>query len=530
MAKQTPLPEQGQDVADPQSALHASQNSRHPGGLTGRRLGDYDLGELLGAGGMADVYRAYDRILMRDVAVKVLSSSLTEDGDYVDRFRAEARRVAGLSHPHLVPVYHAGEENVDGRRFLYLVMPLLHESLEDVLQRTGKLPPAEAVKLVLQIADGLDAAHRHGLVHRDVKPANILLDAERQALLADFGLAREVRGASRETTRQPWGTPEYMAPEQLHDTAVDQRADIYALAVVLYELMTGKRPFEGGSAYDIAARALNGPLNPPSTHDSAIPPALEGVVLKALAREPGDRYPSMAEFALALRQTGSQQPGNEVSFTAAATVLLPDHFWLPPQSVVYTNRRRSLRWLLAFGLAAAILVAGLAGVLSALQQRGQDPHDLSNARITGPVGLASPTSAINQLPVPTAQATMTPHARPTAAATATAKPISSLTIAPTPLVLTPDASNPKICTATQTIRNNTNSTIGWAWQQPSVGGFHFQINGGSSVGWPSATTNTPPGGQDTLKATADCKPQAVSSAVLVKDSLGGQYTFVMTLQ
>jgi serine/threonine-protein kinase len=540
MVKDTPSPEQGHDFATSQSTPHALHTARRLGSLTGRRLGDYDLGALLGAGGMADVYWAYDRILMRDVAVKVLSSSLSEDGGYVDRFRAEARRVAALRHPHLVPVYHAGEDSVDGRRFLYLVMPLLHESLEDVLQRNGALAPAEAVRLVLQVADGLDAAHRHGLVHRDVKPGNILLDAEGQAALADFGLAREVRRPPGVATQQPWGTPEYMAPEQFHNTSIDQRADIYALGVVLYELLTGKRPFEGGSAYDIAAQALSGLLAPPSRYDAAIPPALERAVLTALARDAGDRYPSMATFALALRQavslqSGTEDPGTDVHFTTAVTAPLPDHFWSSApsamQATMHAHRQRSLRWMLAFGLATTIAIASLVGVVSELQHQGQDPH---RTTATGPIGQASQTGVGSALPGQTPQvtlaATTTPHAQATTAATATASPTLPLTIAPTPLVLTPSAGNPKTCIATQTIRNTSASSVGWAWQQPSVGGFHFQVNGGPSVGWPNTITNTPPGGQDTLVATSDCKPQAVSYAVLVKDSLGGQYTFVMTLQ
>lgn len=558
MDMQTPPPEQGQGVALPQFASHLSPEPRHeaqatqrPHALTGQRLGDYDLGKCLGVGGMAEVYWAYDRILMRDVAVKVLSSSLAEDGTYVDRFRAEARRVAALRHPHLVPVYHAGEDSVNGQRFLYLVMPLLHESLEDVLQRSGRLSSAEAVRVVLHVADGLNAAHRHGLIHRDVKPGNILLDAEGQAALADFGLAREMQRPASVATQQPWGTPEYMAPEQFHNTDIDQRADIYALGVVLYELLTGKRPFEGGSAYDIAAQALTGELTPPSTYDVAIPPALERVVLTALAREPDGRFPTMAAFALALRQAqavslhpGAEDPGTEVLFTAAVTVSLPDHFWssahaaLPSamQLAVHRNRQRGLRWLLAFGVAATVVVTSLVGVVSALQHRGQDPHRPSTIQGTAPIGQASQTTiggpVPDRTPPATHAATNTPYAQSTAGArpTATPAPASRLSIAPTPLVLTPSAANSKTCIATQTIRNNTTSSVGWAWQPPTVGGFHFRVNGGPSVGWPNANTITPPGGQDTLVATAGCKPQAISYAILVKDSLGGQYTFVMTLQ
>ncbi|HEX6542012.1 MAG TPA: protein kinase [Ktedonobacterales bacterium] len=537
MARPTPPLESGQDVAAPRRARLVPQVTRQRGSLIGRRLGDYYLRELLGAGGMADVYRGYDLTLLRNVAVKVLAGPLTDDAEYVERFRAEARRVGALRHAHLVPVYHAGEETVDGQRLLYIVMPLLHESLDDVLEREGKLPPARAVKLVLQIANGLEAAHQHGLIHRDVKPGNILLDAEGQAFLADFGLAREVRLAGHKMTQQPWGTPEYMAPEQLQNGAIDQRADVYALGVVLYELLTGKRPFEGNSAYLVAAQTLKGPLKPPSTHESAITPALERVVLKALAREPDGRYPNMAEFALALRRASSHQPEQDTRFAAPVTMRLPELFWSSPHEEVRASRRRSLKWVLGSVAAATILVAGLGGTLSALRHPEQPTHPSSVPTVPPthpktPIVQVNPTSAGGFLPepslVPAPEATDTPSRQPSA--TETAGPTSTLTFAPTPLVLTPTASDPNKCAATQTITNNTGSTVGWAWQKPAVAGFHFVIDGGPSVGWPTTTTNTAPGARSTLNATADCKPQPVSYAILVKDSFGGQYTFVMTLQ
>lgn len=537
MAKHTPTPSGEQDMASGRSPRRVAHTTRQHGTFTERRLGSYHLRELLGFGGMADVYRAYDLILMRDVAVKVLASELAEDAAYVDRFRTEARRVAALSHPHLVPVYHAGEDTIDGQRLLYLVMPLLHESLEDVLQREGKLPSAEAVSLVLQIADGLQAAHEKGLIHRDVKPGNILLDAEGQALLADFGLAREVRRDAREITRQPWGTPEYMAPEQLQGGASDQRADIYALGVVLYELLAGKRPFDGTSAYGIAAQALNGPLKLPSAYESAVSPELDRVVLTALARERDGRYPSMAAFASALRQAVSQHAGKAGDFAAATTVPLPDHFWSSPHSVLRASRWRSLKWMLALALASAMLVVTLGLALPPVLRHWQDPHDPANALGQGPVAQASPTSAGSlllpdqtPLPTPTTVATNTPYARPVATATATAHAVSTLTIAPTPLVLTPSTTNPKTCIATQTITNNTGSSVTWAWQKPQVSGFHFVIDGKPSVGWPIGPYTTSPGTPSSLVVTADCKPAAVSSAILVTDSLGNQYTFIMTLQ
>ncbi|MGE5334738.1 MAG: serine/threonine-protein kinase [Nitrososphaerota archaeon] len=276
------------------------------GSLSGERVGDYQLGALLGVGGMAEVYRAEDLVLQREVAVKVLATQLADDADAVKRFRAEARRVGGISHPHLVPVYYAGEAEVRGKRLLYLVMPLLRESLRDLRQRAGKLPATEAAWLVLQVAEGLEAAHRSGIIHRDVKPGNVLLDAEGHPLLTDFGIARELcappsDGAATENGLVV-GTPGYMAPEQLCGDTVDQRADVYALGAVFYELLTGQRPFVGATPYDLAAHVLHMPLTPPSVLEPDIPPAVEQVVLTALARNPAQRYGSAAEFAQALRQ------------------------------------------------------------------------------------------------------------------------------------------------------------------------------------------------------------------------------------
>jgi len=272
--------------------------------LTGRSLDVYSLGELLGKGGMAEVYRALDRTLQREVAVKVLPASLANDPGYVQRFRDEARQVAALNQPHIVPVYTFGEE----QGLLFLVMPVLKESLRDRLDREKRLTPAEAVRIGVEIASALHAAHTHGLVHRDVKPENILLNDEGQAALTDFGIAREATflratGANRtlSATGLPVGTPEYMAPEQLRGAIVDQRADIYALGVVLYELLTGVVPFEAETPYEVAALSLTAPVPLPSTLNPAIGPQLEGVLLKALDKDPENRYADVKSFATALR-------------------------------------------------------------------------------------------------------------------------------------------------------------------------------------------------------------------------------------
>ncbi|HLJ80049.1 MAG TPA: serine/threonine-protein kinase, partial [Ktedonobacterales bacterium] len=274
------------------------------GTLIGQSLGGYELLSLLGAGGMAEVYRAKDPKLDREVAVKVLPASLALDAGYVERFRDEARRVAALNHPNVVPVYHYGEE----RGLLFLVMPVLQESLRDRMERDGLLPVSEATRYVVQVAAALDAAHSQGLVHRDVKPENILINPDGRAMLTDFGIAREAsflkRTGSNRTlaaTGLPVGTPEYMAPEQLRAGIVDQRADIYALGAVLYELLTGTVPHEADTPYEVAALVLTAPLTPPTRRNPAIWPQLEQVVMKALASDPNGRYPNTRAFAVAVR-------------------------------------------------------------------------------------------------------------------------------------------------------------------------------------------------------------------------------------
>jgi serine/threonine-protein kinase len=509
--------------------------------LVGQRLGDYYLRELLGAGGMADVYRAYDTNLLREVAVKVLSGPLAQDAAYVDHFRTEARRVAALSHPHLVPVYRAGEETVDGQHLLFLVMPLLHGSLHDLLKREGRLPYAEAVWLVLQVAEGLEAAHRFGLVHRDVKPENILLDAEAQALLADFGVAQDLRHTD---TEGAWaglavGTPEFMAPEQLRGEEIDQRTDIYALGAVLYDLLSGRLPFSGETPYEIAAQVLRGALRPPSAFEPNIPVELEQVVLTALARDPNARYPNMTEFMLALRWAVSQQAEQSAAFASATTLTPSAPIWTPLPSEI-PGEKRSRRQLVMLALAAAILVASLGGVFAAIQHGGNTSalgsgiaSGLPSASFTSlptlPIEQPSPTDASGSA-VPTAATTPRPTGAPPAPATATPgntatpKPVKPLTIAPTPLVLT---KHDKTCTGTQAIRNNTDQMVGWWWQKPAQPGFHVQIDGRPAVGWPTATTYAQPGGQNALWVTSDCK--TTFATIVVNDSLGNQYTFSMTV-
>jgi serine/threonine protein kinase len=293
--------------------LWAAQPARAPSDLNapGARLGPYRLLSLVAAGGMGQVYRAVDERLGRPVALKVLAAELTRDPVRVERFRLEARRVAALRHPHIVPLLDYGEQS----GYLYLTMPLYPGTLRDALGNGRPLPPAEADAIVSQVAAALDYAHTCGLIHRDVKPENILLDDQRHALLTDFGIAKSSPSApsdmmtsgplaAAEAGQLPLVSLEYSAPEQLLGKPLDPRADVYALGIVVYELMTGRVPFEGqqGHEYALVMRVLTEPPAPPSSHRPGLPPALDAVVLCALHRDPARRYPSPLALATALHE------------------------------------------------------------------------------------------------------------------------------------------------------------------------------------------------------------------------------------
>jgi serine/threonine-protein kinase len=522
--------------------------------MVGRHLGGYVLEALLGVGGMAEVYRAHDEKLDREVAIKVLPAALATDPGYVQRFRTEAKRFAALDHPHVVPVYHFDDEG----SLLYLVMPILKESLRDRLRREGRLAPKDAGRLVGEVASALEVAHRQGLVHRDVKPENILLDESGTALLTDFGIARRVNVA-REGGAQtlsdsglPVGTPEYMAPEQLRNDPVDQRADIYALGAVLYELLAGVPPHTAESPYEVAALVLTAPLVPPSARAAHIWPALEQVILTALARLPEERYQDAASFVVALQVAlaapepqqedqpaltrrsiarrlsrplalGVAEDGeiDQAPTVPAITIVRP----AVSARVLNSLRRQRVALAMAVGL---LLLTALGGATLVLAGGfGSGRGGMRTVILPGQASVITatpqPSTTASTQGSPAAQ-TQTP--RPTAPGAA-----PPLTITPTPLLLLPEPQNTHTCSATQTITNNTAQSLGWAWQKPAAGGFHFQIDGGPQVDWPSdGSPGIAPGAHDTLTAISDCKPQPQSFAILMTDTHGNQYTFVLQVQ
>jgi tRNA A-37 threonylcarbamoyl transferase component Bud32 len=318
--------------------------------------GRYELEELLGSGGMSSVFRARDRLLDRHVALKVLHARYSDDDEHVARFRREARTVARLSHPHIVTVIDRGVD--EGRQFI-VFEHVQGENLKELVRRSGPLPAQRAVALGLAVAEGLAFAHAQGLVHRDVKPQNILLDEEGEVKVTDFGIARSLdvdRGLTQAGT--VLGTSEYISPEQAGGGVVTPATDIYSLGIVLWELLTGAVPFSGDSFMAVALRHVN--EQPPSLLDVRpdAPPRLAAAVDRALAKNPADRFPSMQAFAQELRLCLDDLDSEQTAVGMA----------LPPLARIRPRRRTGRRRPIAIGVLLVAAVAAI--VVGSLALRG----------------------------------------------------------------------------------------------------------------------------------------------------------------
>ncbi|HEX2142572.1 MAG TPA: Stk1 family PASTA domain-containing Ser/Thr kinase [Candidatus Limnocylindria bacterium] len=299
--------------------------------MIGRLINDrYRLIAPLGEGGMATLWRAVDQQLDREVAVKILREQYGSDAGFAARFRQEARSAGSLSHPNIVPVYDYGTDAEVGTQFI--VMQLVEgQDLAAVLQERGTLSTDDAVRVALAVASALEAAHRRGIVHRDVKPGNILITDDGEVKVTDFGIARAVSEASMTVTGTTLGSVHYFSPEQARGDEVTGRSDVYALGIVLYEMLTGRRPFEGDSAAGVALKRLTEDPPPPSSF-RPVPSGLEAIVMRALQREPGDRFPDAGSFAEALRawQRDPAAGAAAAATGAAAGTSAPPPAPLPP--------------------------------------------------------------------------------------------------------------------------------------------------------------------------------------------------------
>ncbi|MBA2807548.1 Stk1 family PASTA domain-containing Ser/Thr kinase [Streptomyces sp. KM273126] len=283
-----------------------------------RRLGGrYELGHVLGRGGMAEVYLAHDTRLGRTVAVKTLRADLARDPTFQARFRREAQSAASLNHPAIVAVYDTGEDYIDGVSIPYIVMEYVDGStLRELLHSGRKLLPERSMEMTIGILQGLEYAHRNGIVHRDIKPANVMLTRTGQVKVMDFGIARAMgdSGMTMTQTSAVIGTAQYLSPEQAKGEQVDARSDLYSTGCLLYELLTVRPPFVGDSPVAVAYQHVREEAQPPSVFDPEITPEIDAIVLKALVKDPDYRYQSADEMRADIEACLDGQP---VAATAA---------------------------------------------------------------------------------------------------------------------------------------------------------------------------------------------------------------------
>lgn len=362
----------------------------------GSPFGRYRLIELLGRGGMGEVWRAFDTVTERTVAIKVLPTHLADDNQFQQRFRREAKAAAGLDEPHVVPIFDFGE--IDGR--LYVAMRLIQgQDLQDLLSE-GPLQPAYAVRIIEQIASALHAAHRIDLVHRDVKPSNILITADDFAYLIDFGIARAAGETSLTSSSVTIGTWAYMAPERFKGIA-DARSDVYALACVLYQSLTSKLPFPGESLEQLATAHMFEPPPKPSIIQHGVPAAMDQVIAKGMAKDPDRRYQTTKDLAQAARAALTTGEPAQTDTIMADTRAAPTSPALgPPQADSGDTKSTKPRLIAIAATGVAVIVAAGFIVIWHPWQRGPGPSPSmpTSSRQSPEASAATPTT--NAAPIP----------------------------------------------------------------------------------------------------------------------------------
>ena len=391
--------------------------------LTGKQLGRYQIVSPLGEGGMAAVYKAYQPGMDRYVALKILPQQYARDAEFTGRFEQEAKVIAKLQHPHVLPVHDYGE----AEDYTYIVMPLVETGTLADLLRGDQPMELQRIRIIMtQLGDALDYAHSQGLIHRDIKPSNVLIDKRGNSLLTDFGIAKMVEGTKHFTqTGGIVGTPHYMSPEQGGGDPLTPQSDIYSLGVVLYEMVTGRVPFDAETPMAVVIKHMTDPLPPPSKLNPEVSPALESVVLKAMAKRPEDRFESAAAMVRAVRlaipesqvarepsQVGTVPTEDLAQAEALATGIEDAR---PSQTI---NVRRVAPWVIgagaiaAFGLCAVSIfvisrLATAASTVAATEIANQtDATAFATAQIaTAPLSTESPSvTAIPDLSItPTAE-------------------------------------------------------------------------------------------------------------------------------
>jgi len=314
--------------------------------------GRYRLESKLGSGGMSTVYLATDETLERRVAVKLLHAEISDQPDQIERFRREARSVAKLSHPNVVSVIDAGEDGGHP----YIVFEYIEgETLKQRIERLGRLPLDESAAYAIEVGRGLAAAHGRRLVHRDVKPQNVLIDPEGRAKVTDFGIARSLEAKGLTATGRVLGTTDYVAPEQAMGQSIDARSDIYSLGVLLYEMLTGKVPFQAETQVGVAMKHVNEPLPPVESRRPEVSAAMAAVVETSTAKDPEQRYGTIAAMLRDLESALEVEVSRAGRSTGEVTTVLDS---VPPRRRhIFTRRRMSVAGILLVLAAAAAAVA-----------------------------------------------------------------------------------------------------------------------------------------------------------------------------
>jgi serine/threonine protein kinase len=420
-------------------------------GLIGQTLGQYRIIEQIGEGGMAAVFKAYQPGLNREVALKVLPPYFAKKEDFVERFTREAQAIGNLHHPNILPVYDTGQD----KGYSYLAMRFIPQARTLSDEMKSPLKTERIVELITQIAGALDQAHKAGIIHRDVKPSNVLLDGS-WALLSDFGLAKMVEGASELTgTGVGMGTPAYMSPEQGMGKKVDHRTDIYALGIILYEMLTGIVPHRAETPIGTVMRRINEPLPLPRSINPNLPEAVERVLLKALATDPTQRFESTGALAAALKEAFGPNPDQVLAGVSAAHVSplktassVPEPTRISAQPEPKTESKSGLPinalGFGAIGLLIFLVLIGI-GILIFLQLRspaGQNEVDKTTPPAEAPTQAV--VAASTETPAPTSSPTEQPTEAPTDEPTATSAAQDSITA---PEIETPEVEAPEIITA-----------------------------------------------------------------------------------
>ncbi|OBG12512.1 serine/threonine protein kinase [Mycolicibacterium celeriflavum] len=364
---------------------------------TPQHLSDrYELGEILGFGGMSEVHLARDMRLHRDVAIKVLRADLARDPSFYLRFRREAQNAAALNHPAIVAVYDTGEAETPSGPLPYIVMEYVDGvTLRDIVHSDGPMEPRRAIEVIADACQALNFSHQHGIIHRDVKPANIMISKAGAVKVMDFGIARALADANSVTqTAAVIGTAQYLSPEQARGEKVDARSDVYSLGCVLYEILTGEPPFIGDSPVAVAYQHVREDPVPPSQRHNDITPELDAVVLKSLAKNPDNRYQTAAEMRADLvRVHSGEQPDAPKVFTDADRNSMlstpPNHERTEPiepapmpQPREYAERERRGsvgRWLAAVAVLAVLTVV----VTVAINMFGGDTRAVEVPDVSG---------------------------------------------------------------------------------------------------------------------------------------------------